>query len=534
MNIRQRHVPIVRSAARMLLLTALPVFPAMGVSIDELISLVRPDYQDVQAAGDEEFEIFRSLTSGTLRFEEYLSASRQFADSPNASRTMRAYGLATVASAYLSNHAPHRTVETLRTLIQEFAEVQEVALVAELVIVELMADQGGTNPQFNPSLIEHETQLQRVLNLGSPYDHRIAEERIAFALDCGHAVRSHALMMGYEQVAVEHFEALVRLAKELAENPVLAGQDIRSDLFAHYAERAERELNKIAQAQEMPEREGIDPYAQALYGATDDAAPSLAAEAMAAYIERDSLLGDKVVAEAAVTASPRALAVLAHYLRPEIGGVTLQNAARIAAKVPNGFVTSWLMDHLLSPQSEWPQSEREAVASVLDARDFVEKMVYYGGREKWFGQIFGPDAIAVLLSLLDTSAPERAQRNAAVFLMGYSGGPIAVPLMAYLHEPRSEIGLDLFAAYQRACLALAATNDSAGLDFLAKMATDDYWASRPDRPVYIDYRSENDAEAKTRRFLRYQAFGALQSVKTTEARERVKHLRDGPARDLLK
>ena len=157
---------------------------------------------------------------------------------------------------------------------------------------------------------------------------------------------------------------------------------------------------------------------------------------------------------------------------------------------------------------EWREWEAEA---------FVEK--------------YGADAVPVLIGMLKEKGVSPFTKGKAAVYLGKFRQPSAVqPIIALIESPLSEeIDVQEKSRLYGALLGLGFIGSDEALDYLKKLAGDDYWLKRPERPRMTHTKMN---EEQTRCELRTMTINSIGVAGNDKAIEILEELKRGAASDM--
>lgn len=503
----------------------------LATPLDALIEMTRPEYQDVAALGEETTAHFERMT-GSAFGPETLDAVTQFAKTENISRSMYAYALAQQAAHLRVLNEPLDAIQTLGAIAREFADVPEVALLAECEIGRLMVQSGGSSPDFDPTIIEIQEVYEPIFDRYTPYNEHIVSAHFDFAEECSDAAQK-PLYQDFAALAVEHYERGLAIIAEIDADPDLVPDRLERQRILAERSRREERLATLRERLEQRRNQQDDlfpaPHLHFTVGIPEPASCDRAA--IRALIEQDAFIDAETAESLAVHCEPANVAVAAHYLKPGTAVPWQTNAFHILSFVPDGLAVSSAVDTLLG-RDELPADLRDAIVEHVDMYNLVERMTYYAGRESYLARVYGEAGVTAIRRGLDWKAAERAQRNASYFAQAfpYEGARQGLrerirAMPDYVSEAGDHPLRDTFDA-----LGKIGTPDD--LDWLAEMATVNYWNDRV-IPVWEPYQREGWPIEESRDRWRHNALGALRNSDLPEAAAHIRRLRRSDARDLF-
>ncbi|MCB9784157.1 MAG: hypothetical protein H6751_14430 [Candidatus Omnitrophica bacterium] len=514
--------------------------------INELEYLLKPDLTQIDDLPPHLERIYYTATldqHGQVDRQERLRACKSLIERWEVPVGVRAYLLAVRARLEMYENKMDESIETLQRIASDFQESREVALLADVEIARLMSQSGGhPHLDFNPTLIEMETQFNKVFSKYPRHDPRMVWAHTEFASVAEMHSTINPLLQPYLQVALDQYTEALEIVDEAIENPDLIseGQEdsqfkvARSQIVLDL-ERVQRRKDDYRESLPFEENPEPDPYDPETRRFTEDTPPTVDRSLLCARIEGDPL-SEREAVSIVRESDVMTLALLVEFLKPETPTAALCNAARVAINIPSNRVTVWLFDNLFCGGLKDKPQKQEVVADVLGYERFLERISITGEYvPDCFAEHFGEAAFPEIVGYLAPEANPKAQRNATILVSRMDQADIPFILMEYLQARREEFNMDSRAAIGNAARYLGAKGPPEALDLLERMATDSYWRERSDRPIYSRYEhlDEEEAVEKSRLTLRYEALRGLQESNLVEARERVERLRTREASDLF-
>ncbi len=177
------------------------------------------------------------------------------------------------------------------------------------------------------------------------------------------------------------------------------------------------------------------------------------------------------------------------------------------------------------PPSALSAADKAAMRSEMDVNEWRE------WEAEAFVEKYGADAVPVLIGMLQEKDVSPSAKGKAAFYLGKFRQPSAIkPIIALIESPLpEEIGTQEKPRLYGALLGLGFIGSDEALDYLKKLASDDYWLKRPERPR-MPHTKMN--EEQTRRELRTMTINSIGVAGNDKAIETLEELKRGAASDM--